>query len=101
MEKISVQRFREAMVVVLTYCDQVQQLKDEKCLPCDVGCRVRVRDSSIETLGGHMRKRRGKTVDYLPWGSANQSKTDGLATVKWDGVKTPYRVHVGHLVRDE
>jgi hypothetical protein len=89
IEMISLKQFRDAMVIVETYSAQVSAKANVQ--PNQIGCRV-----VLSKFGKTMQKphnKIGTVVDYLSW----TSNTDGLVTVKWDGVKKPDVMHVSQV----
>lgn len=90
MRKVSVQEFRDAMVVVNIYCTQIEPRADLQ--PHEPGCRVRLSEHGRLMQGNY--KHEGTVVDYFPWMG---KITDGLVTVKWDDRKKPQDMHISQV----
>lgn len=88
---ISLQQFRDAMVIVEAYSAQV--LVKANIQPNQIGCRVILSAFGKTTQKQH--NKIGTVVDYLSW----TSNTDGLVTVKWDGVKKPEIMHIHQVAK--
>jgi len=91
---ISKQEFRDAMVIVETYCDQIQnnkQLNAVKKSANEIGCIVKLSAYGKEIQKPHSKT--GTVVDWLEW----HSDKDGLITVKWDGVAKPDTMHISQV----
>ena len=94
---ITAKQFREAMVIVENYCDQVL-LSKTPVVPQthEIGCRVKLNEFGIKMQGKRKSKLTGTVVYWLDWHSTETFK-DGLVTVKWDGIKKPVSMHVGQV----
>lgn len=93
-EQLTVKEFRQAMIIVETYCDQVYKLKNN--IGCwETGAVVRLSKYGKEMQRPRSHNKIGKVVDYLEW--SPHSKTDGLVTVKWEGVKKPDTMHISQV----
>lgn len=95
MSEITAKEFRAALIIVESYCDQVYRIENN-IGAWEIGSIV-----SLSEHGRQMQKphnKIGKVVDWLEW----YSKTDGLVTVKWEGVKEPDIMHISHvkLIKD-
>lgn len=89
-EQLTVKEFRAAMIIVDTYCHQVYKLKNN--IGCwQIGAVVRLSKHGKSMQRPH--NKIGKVIDWLEW----HSNTDGLVTIKWDGVKKPVTMHVSQV----
>lgn len=86
---VSKEKFREAMVVVDTYCQQITIHKNatEKC----VGAIVELSKWGKEMQTNHKKKTSGKIVDFI----RGVYRNDGTVCIKWDGIKKPVWMHEG------
>jgi hypothetical protein len=87
--RLTLKEFRQAMIIVETYCEQVYKIKN------NIGCWEIGAIVKLSKYGKEMQKHNkiGKVVDWCEW----HSKTDGLVTVKWEGVKKPVIMHISHV----
>ena len=89
---ITKNQFREAMIIVETYCNQIENGNG----PCHIiGCPVQLSEYGIRINKENKGKipKIGKVVDWLEW----HSLTDGLVTIKWEGVKKPDIRHISQV----
>lgn len=98
MKKVTQKEFREAMVIVETYCEQLHKAHVTSSAGNTdvVGSRVKLSAWGIEMQGKRKAKLIGTVVDWLDWHSTPTFK-DGLTTVKWDGKAKPDTMHISHL----
>lgn len=94
MKKVTQKEFREAMVIIETYCEQLR--KNSAGNTDVVGSRVKLSAHGIEMQGKRKAKLIGTVVDWLDWRSTPTFK-DGLTTVRWDGKVKPETMHASHL----
>jgi hypothetical protein len=88
--RITPKQFREAMIIVQSYCDQVYEIKNN-LYAWRIGTLVKLSAWGREAQRSHGKT--GKVVDWFEW----HSKTDGLVTVKWEGVKKPVEMHISQV----
>lgn len=93
-DRISRKQFRDAMVIVETYCSQVQAKAQSKGKH-DIGCRVKLSKWGIEMQGNRKKKLVGKVVTFSE-GAVNKI-TDGCVVIKWDGRKKPDSMHISQI----
>lgn len=87
---ISKQQFRDAMVIVDTYCHQVVEIKTGVGA-WRIGSIVELSDWGKEMQGN--KKRIGKVVDFLE----GYSKESGSVCVKWEKIKKPEWMHISQV----
>jgi hypothetical protein len=93
MSMVTRSQFKDALYLIEEYAAQVQTTG---ILPHQIGCRVELSEygKSVEReIGKRAHTRKGTVIDWLMW----HSVTDGLVTIKWDGVKVPETRHVGQV----
>lgn len=92
---ITKQQFRDALLIVEKYCNQIKKTPAIILQTCDVGCRVKLSKYGLIAQGNRKSKLIGTVVDYYPW--IFNPKTDGLVTVKWDSIKIPDSMHISQI----
>jgi hypothetical protein len=91
---ITKQQFRDAMVIVETYCSQLHKAHVIGSAVNEVGCRVKLSSWGLEMQGKRKSKLVGTVVDYIQW---MHYKNDGTVTVKWDGISKPDSMHISQI----
>jgi len=88
------QQFRDAMVIVESYCSQLHKAHVIGSAVNEIGCRVKLSAWGLEMQGNQKSKLVGMVVDYSQWLGY---KNDGTVTVKWDGISKPVSMHVSQI----
>jgi hypothetical protein len=83
------------MAIVEAYAAQVEaeSIGNAPVNPSEVGSRVKLFAWGREMQAPHSKT--AKLNDFLP--RCNKSGTNGIITVKWDGLKQPVLMHVNQL----
>ena len=89
---VTKQQFRDAMVIVETYCNQIPKsaINDKR----EIGCRVKLSAYGIEMQGKSKAKLVGTVVDWRQW---MHYQNQGTVTVKWDGVSKPSSMDISQI----
>ena len=90
---VSIQQFRDAMVIVETYCNQIPKKYSAK-QKTEIGCRVKLSAWGIEMQGKSKSKLVGTVVDWRQW---MHYPNQGTVTVKWDGVAKPSSMDISQI----
>lgn len=94
--KYTREQFRNALVIVEAYCDQIIKARQGKQIN-EVGCVVKLSSWGLEMQGKRKHVLKGTVVDWLD--GYTKSLRDGTVCVKWDGKKKPEWMHSSHLDR--